>query len=108
MVNIYAIEDQGGENILRIWIRADSVPKVPFIEKQLARRAQLNIASYTAQIVETHNVPIDYTNDDIPVLIHHLKTEYEFTLSQLARIILWCGERMTAIDMLTLLKRART
>lgn len=108
MVDIYAIEDQRGENELRIWIRADSIPDVPFIKQQLARRAQLNIALYTAQIVETHNVPINYTNDDIPTLLRHLEETYNYTLSQLARIVLWCGERMPQAITLKLLKKART
>lgn len=106
MVDIYAVATSEDGTALHIWIPADKIPSVPFIEEQLARRAQLNIALYTAQIVETHKVRITYPGDDIPTLLQHLEETYYYTLSQITDIVLWCGKRISQDKCLELLMKA--
>lgn len=106
MVDIYAVEKQ--DDVLRIWIAASYIPPVPFIKEQLAHRAQMNIAVYTRQVYESGEVYIDYTADDIPILLRHLDEVYTFVTSQIRDIILWCGEFMPQADILRLLEKART
>lgn len=105
MVDIYtagASEDGGA---LHIWIPADKIPPVPFIEEQLASQ---EIALLARQICYDHKVRITYFGDDIPTLLQHLEETYSYTLSQITGIILWCGERISQSMCLELLKRART
>lgn len=104
MVDIYIVEKR--DDVLRIWIDASHIPPVPFIEKQLMHQAQMDIALYTQQVYESDKVHIDYTADDIPALLEHLDEVYDFVLSQITNIILWCGERIPQSKCLELLKKA--
>ena len=105
MVEVYAVDVSEDGNALHIWIPADKIPPVPFIEEQLASQ---EIALLAHQIVATHKVSVTYFNDDIPTLLQHLEETYSYTLSQITDIILWCGKRMPQSECLELLKRART
>ena len=105
MVDIYAVEASKDCETLHIWIRADEIPPVPFIEEQLTSR---EIALLARQIVTNHKVQITYSGDDIPTLLQHLEETYDYTLPQIRDIILWCGERMSQSMCLELLKKART
>ena len=106
MVDIYTAGTSEDGTALHIWIPADKIPPVPFIEEQLAAQ---EIDLLARQIVTTHKVRITYFEDDIPALFQHLKEEvYGYTLSQITTIILWCGERMPQDLCLELLKKART
>lgn len=105
MVDIYAVATSEDGTALHIWIPADKIPPVPFIEEQLASQ---EIALLARQICRNHKVSITYSGDDIPTLLQHLEETYNYTLSQIKDIILWCGERMPQGMCLELLKRART
>ena len=105
MVDIYTAGTSEDGTALHIWIPADKIPPVPFIEEQLTSQ---DIALLARQIVTTHKVRITYFNDDIPILLQHLEETYNYTLSQITAIILWCGERISQSMCLELLKRART
>ena len=105
MVDIYTAGASEDGTAFHIWIPADKIPPVPFIEEQLASQ---DIALLARQIVTTHKVRITYFNDDIPTLLQHLEETYNYTLSQITTIILWCGERMPQDLCLELLKKART
>lgn len=103
MVDIYKVEASKDADVLHIWIPADKIPPVPFIEEQLASQ---EIALLARQIVATHKVSITYFNDDIPTLLQHLEGTYNYTLPQITDIILWCGERISQSMCLELLKKA--
>lgn len=105
MVDIYAAKASEDGGALHIWIPADKIPSVPFIEEQLASQ---EIAQLAHQIVTTHKVQITYFDDDISTLLQHLVEMYTYTLSQITDIILWCGERMPQRMCLELLRKART
>lgn len=105
MVGIYSIEASKDADVIYIWIPADKIPPVPFIEEQLISQ---EIALLARQIVVTHKVAIPYFGDDIPTLLQHLEETYDYTLSQITDIILWCGERIPQSMCLELLKKART
>lgn len=105
MVDIYAVAVSEDGTALHIWIPADKIPPVPFIEEQLASQ---EIALLARQICRNHKVSITYFDDDIPTLLQHLEETYNYTLSQITDIILWCGERMPQRMCLELLKRAHT
>ena len=105
MVDIYTAGTSEDGTALHIWIPADKIPPVPFIEEQLASQ---EIALLARQICLNHKVRITYFNDDIPALLQHLEETYNYTLSQITGIILWCGERIPQSMCLELLKRART
>ena len=105
MVDIYAVATSEDGTALHIWIPADKIPPVPFIEEQLASQ---EIALLARQICCNHRVSITYSGDDIPTLLQHLEETYSYTLSQIKDIILWCGERIPQGMCLELLKRART
>ena len=105
MVDIYAVEASRDADVLHIWVPADEIPPVPFIEEQLASQ---EIALLARQIVTTRKVSITYFNSDIPALLEHLEETYSYTLSQIASIILWCGERIPQSTCLELLMKART
>ena len=105
MVDIYTAGTSEDGTALHIWIPADKIPPVPFIEEQLASQ---EIALLARQICLNHKVRITYFNDDIPTLLQHLEETYNYTLSQITGIILWCGERIPQSMCLELLKRART
>lgn len=103
MVGIYAIATSEDGTALHIWIPADKIPPVPFIEEQLASQ---EIALLARQICRNHKVSITYFGDDIPTLLQHLEETYSYTLSQIRDIILWCGERIPQSRCLELLKKA--
>ena len=107
MVSIYKVDVSEDGGALHIWIPADQIPPVPFIEEQLASR---EITLLAHQIVATHKVRITYYDDDIPTLLQHLEETYIYSLSQIRDIILWCGERIPQgmCMCLALLKRAST
>ena len=105
MVSIYKVDVSEDGTALHIWIPADKIPPVLFIEEQLASQ---EIALLARQIVTTHKVRITYFNDDIPTLLQHLEETYIYSLSQIRAIILWCGERIPQGMCLELLKRAST
>ena len=105
MVDIYKAEASEDGTALHIWIPADKIPHVLFIEAQLASQ---EIALLARQIVTTHKVAITYFDDDIPALLQHLEETYSYTLPQITNIILWCGERIPQSMCLELLKKART
>lgn len=105
MVDIYTAGTSEDGTALHIWIPADKIPPVPFIEEQLASQ---DIAILARQICHNHKVRITYFDDDIPALLHHLEETYNYTLPQITNIILWCGDRITQSTCLELLKRART
>ena len=105
MVGIYNIEASKDADVIYIWIPADKIPPVPFIEEQLASQ---EIALLARQICQNHKVRITYFANDISTLLQHLEETYVCTLLQITDIILWCGERMPQRMCLELLKRART
>ena len=105
MVNVCTVEASKDCDVLHIWIPADKIPAVPFIEEQLASQ---EIALLARQICLNHKVRISYSGDDIPVLLQHLEETYVCTSTQITDIILWCGERMPQRMCLELLKKART
>lgn len=105
MVDIYTAGTSEDGTALHIWIPADKIPPVPFIEEQLASQ---EIALLARQICHNHKVRITYFDDDIPALLQHLEETYSYTLPQITNIILWCGKRMPQSECLELLKRART
>ena len=105
MVEIYTVDVSEDGSALHIWIPADKIPDVPFIEEQLASQ---EIYLLARQICNNHKVRISYSGDDVPTLLHHLKETYVCTLTQITDIILWCGERMPQRMCLELLKRSRT
>lgn len=105
MVDIYTAGTSEDGTALHIWIPADKIPPVPFIEEQLASQ---EIALLARQICHNHKVRITYFDDDIHTLLQHLEETYSYTLPQITNIILWCGERMPQRMCLELLKRART
>lgn len=102
MVNIYKTEASKDCDAIRIWIPAN---KIPFIVEQLTPREMTLLAR---QIVTTHKVAIAYFGDDIPTLLQHLEETYNYTLSQIRDIILWCGKRISRDKCLELLRMART
>ena len=101
MVDIYAVK---ASDVLHIWIHADEIPPVPFIEEQLTSQ---EITQLARQIAVTHKVSITYSGDDIPALLEHLEETYYCTLSQITDIVLWCGKRISHDKCLELLKKAR-
>lgn len=103
MVDIYKVEVGKDCDVLYIWIPADRIPPVPFIEEQLASQ---EIGLLARQIVATHKVSITYFGDDIPALLQHLEETYAYSLSQITNIILWCGKRIPQALCLELLKKA--
>ena len=103
MVDIYKTAASKDCDAIHIWIRADEIPPVPFIVKQLASQ---EITLLARQIVATHKVSITYFGDDIPTLLQHLEETYNYTLSQIRDIILWCGDHITQSTCLELLKKA--
>ena len=105
MVDVYAVDVSEDGGALHIWIPADKIPPVPFIEEQLASQ---EIALLARQICHNHKVRITYFDGDIPTLLQHLEETYIYSLSQIRDIILWCGERMSQNKCLELLKRAST
>ena len=105
MVDIYTAGTSEDGTALHIWIPADKIPPVPFIEEQLASQ---EIALLARQICHNHKVRITYFDDDIPTLLQHLEETYNYSLEQITDIILWCGKRMSQSMCLELLKKART
>lgn len=105
MVDIYTVATSEDGTALHIWIPADKIPPVPFIEEQLASQ---EIALLARQICHNHKVRITYFGDDMPALLRHLEETYNYTLPQIRDIILWCGDRITQSTCLELLKRAWT
>ena len=105
MVDIYTAGTSEDGTALHIWIPADKIPPVPFIEEQLASQ---EIALLARQICRNHKVRITYFDDDIHTLLQHLEETYTFTLSQITTIILWCDGRMPQRMCLELLRKART
>ena len=105
MVEVYAVDVSEDGTALHIWIPADKIPPVPFIEEQLASQ---EIALLARQICRNHKVRITYFDDDIHTLLQHLEETYNYTLSQITDIILWCDGRMPQRMCLELLKKART
>lgn len=105
MVDIYTAGTNEDGTALHIWIPADKIPPVPFIEEQLASQ---EITQLARQICHNHKVRITYFDDDIPTLLRHLEETYGYTLSQIRNILIWCGERMPQRMCLELLKKART
>ena len=105
MVNVCTVEASKDCDVLHIWIPADKIPAVPFIEEQLASQ---EVALLARQICQNHKVRITYSGDDVPTLLHHLGETYVYTLTQIVDIILWCGKRMPQYMHLDLLERART
>ena len=105
MVDIYTVDVSKDCDVLHIWIPADKIPAVPFIEEQLASQ---EVALLARQICQNHKVRITYSGDDVPTLLHHLGETYVYTLTQIVDIILWCGKRMPQYMHLDLLERART
>lgn len=105
MVDVYTVDVSKDCDVLHIWIPADKIPAVPFIEEQLASQ---EIALLARQICQNHKVRIAYSGNDIPTLLQHLKETCIRTSTQITDIILWCGERMPQRTCLELLKRART
>lgn len=105
MVEVYAVDVSEDGTALHIWIPADKIPPVPFIEEQLASQ---DIAILARQICQNHKVRITYFDDDIHTLLQHLEETYNYTLSQITDIILWCDGRMPQRMCLELLKKART
>ena len=105
MVDIYTAGTSEDGTALHIWIPADKIPPVPFIEEQLASQ---EVTLLARQICHNHKVRITYFDDDIPALLQHLEETYNYALSQIKDIILWCGERIPQSMCLELLKRART
>ena len=103
MVDIYAVVVSEDGTALHIWIPADKIPSVPFIEEQLASQ---EIALLARQICRNHKVSITYFGDDIPTLLRHLEETYNYTVPQITNIILWCGERIPQSMCLELLKKA--
>ena len=103
MVGIYAVATNRDADVLHIWIPADKIPPVPFIVEQLASQ---EIALLARQICHDHKVRITYFDDDIPTLLRHLEETYNYTLSQIRDIILWCGERIPQDKCLELLMKA--
>lgn len=103
MVDIYAVAVSEDNDALHIWIPADKIPPVPFIEEQLASQ---EIALLARQICRNHKVSVTYFGEDIPTLLQHLEETYNYTLSQIRDIILWCGERISQSRCLELLKKA--
>lgn len=104
MVDIYTVATREDNEVLHIWIRADEIPPVPFIVEQLTSQ---EITQLARQIVANHKVRISYVVDDIPALLQHLEETYNYTLSQIRDIILWCGDHITQSTCLELLKKAR-
>lgn len=104
MVDIYAAKASEDGGALHIWIPADKIPSVPFIEERLASQ---EIALLARQICYNHKVQITYFDDDILVLSQHLVEMYTYTLTQITDIILWCGERIPQRMCLELLRKAR-
>lgn len=104
MVGVYAVDVSEDGTALHIWIPADKIPPVPFIEEQLASQ---EIALLARQICYNHKVRITYFDDDIHTLLQHLEETYDYTLSQITDIVLWCGKRMPQRMCLELLKKAR-
>lgn len=105
MVDIYAVATSEDGTALHIWIPADKIPPVPFIEEQLASQ---EITQLARQICHNHKVRITYFDDDIHTLLQHLEETYNYTLSQITDIILWCDGRMPQRMCLELLRKART
>ena len=105
MVEVYAVDVSEDGTALHIWIPADKIPPVPFIEEQLASQ---EIALLARQICRNHKVRITYFDDDIHTLLQHLEETYVCTLTQITDIILWCDGRMPQRMCLELLKKART
>ncbi len=105
MVDIYTAGTSEDGTALHIWIPADKIPSVPFIEEQLASQ---EIALLARQICHNHKVRITYFDDDIPTLLRHLEETYSYTLPQITTILIWCDERISHSKCLELLKRART
>ena len=105
MVEVYAVDVSEDGGALHIWIPADKIPPVPFIEEQLASQ---EIALLARQICRNHKVRITYFDDDIHTLLQHLEETYVCTLMQITDIILWCDGRMPQRTCLELLKKART
>ena len=103
MVDIYAVATSEDGTALHIWIPADKIPPVPFIEEQLASQ---EIALLARQICRNHKVSITYFGDDIPTLLQHLEETYNYSLAQIKDIILWCGERISQSRCLELFKKA--
>ena len=103
MVDIYAVEAGKDCDVIHIWIPADKIPPVPFIEKQLTSQ---EIALLARQICRNHKVSIAYFNSDIPALLEHLEEIYSYTLSQITDIVLWCGKRISHDKCLELLMKA--
>lgn len=103
MVNVCTVEASEDGGVLHIWIPADKIPAVPFIEEQLASQ---EISLLARQICNNHRVRISYSGDDIPTLLQHLGETYTYTLTQIVDIILWCGKRMPQYMHLDLLERA--
>lgn len=103
MVDIYTAGTSEDGTALHIWIPADKIPPVPFIEEQLASQ---EIALLARQICHNRKVQITYFGDDIPTLLQHLEETYNYTLSQITDIVLWCGERISHSMCLELLKKA--
>lgn len=103
MVDIYTVATSEDNEVLYIWIPADKIPPVPFIKEQLASQ---EIALLARQIVANHKVRITYVGGDIPTLLQHLEETYNYTLSQITTILIWCGERISHSKCLELLKKA--
>ena len=103
MVDVYTVDVSEDGSALHIWIPADKIPAVPFIEEQLASQ---EIALLARQICQNHKVRITYFDDDIPTLLQHLEETYNYTLSQITDIVLWCGERISHGRCLELLMKA--
>ena len=105
MVDIYNVEVSKDADVIYVWIPADKIPPVPYIEEQLTSQ---EIALLARQICHNHKVRITYFDGDIPTLLQHLEETYSYTLSQITDIILWCGERIPQSKCLELLRKART
>ena len=103
MVDIYTAGTSEDGTALHIWIPADKIPPVPFIEEQLASQ---EITQLARQICHNHKVRITYFDDDIPTLLRHLEETYNYTLSQITDIVLWCGKRISQDKCLELLMKA--
>ena len=103
MVDVYTVDVSEDGSALHIWIPADKIPAVPFIEEQLASQ---EIALLARQVCHSHKVRITYFGDEIPTLLQHLEETYNYTLSQITDIVLWCGERISHGRCLELLMKA--
>ena len=84
MVEVYTVDVSEDGRALHIWIPADKIPAVPFIEEQLASQ---EIALLARQICYNHKIRIAYSGDDIPALLQHLKETYVCTSIQITDII---------------------